>query len=58
MGPAAWEQVGRCRRVHRLTIGSSDRGEGSLGEPKRRSMIGIKQLGLSSAHPRVARPHL
>jgi hypothetical protein len=37
-----------------LTIGSSDRASSSYVEPRRESMIGIKQLRWSSAQPRVA----
>jgi hypothetical protein len=40
-----------------LTIGSSDRGSIISVEPRRGSMIGIKQLRLSATQPRVAQPH-
>jgi hypothetical protein len=40
-----------------LTSGSSDRASIIFGEPMRESMIGINQLRLMSAHPRVAQPH-
>jgi hypothetical protein len=42
---------------YRLTIGSSDRGSSSFGEPRRESMIAIKQLRLTVAQARVAQPH-
>jgi hypothetical protein len=41
----------------RLTIGSSERGAIIFGEPRRESMMGIKQLRLMSAHSSVAQPH-
>jgi hypothetical protein len=40
-----------------LTIGSSDRGNYVFGEPRRDSMIVIKQLRFLAPQPRVAQPH-
>jgi hypothetical protein len=50
--------VRNCNALaRRLTIGWSDRGGRSFGEPRRESMIGIKCLRLTLVKPRVAQPH-
>src|SRR6266436_3276253 len=45
-------QDSRC-----ITIGSSDRAGRVFGKPRRGSMVGINQLRLMIAQPRVAQPH-
>jgi len=47
-----------CKALaRRLSIGCSDRGGRSLGEPRREWMICINQLRWSATRSRVAQPH-
>jgi hypothetical protein len=56
-GAAAMAAIGGAWWGCRLTFGSSESRGRVFGGLKRKSMIEIKQLRLSSLHPRVAHPH-